>query len=246
MATHYRNRKKEFDDIVYAYLVKRLRCPTDRSDSYFTGAVDDMGNPIGEHPAEWAYTNLDKFVARIKSMLGERGVQSLTADYDDIDPMYLMNGGKVEGYWDRFDPVISLVEETAYLPPEQRGRGEYTEGDSEEGLTKEQRLERALTIANFIIASIKNNGELISEESFNNYVLPSVEATFNVRSVGSRGELIDYMKKGGLCDYRQLLPEGHLLAVRLAKHIAKSELCHGDGDEDDYGRLWRQLASYGR
>ena len=246
MAKLYKTKKVEFDDMVYAYLMKRLRCPVEKSDSYFTGAVDDMGNPIDPaYKGSWAYTQLDKFIMQLKGLLGEKGIAALSADYDDLDAMYLMSGGKTDGYWKKFEPVIALVEETSYLPPEQRGRGEYVD-DEADGMTKEQRLERALTIANFIIAAIKNNSELVSDDTFKEFVLPSVESTFNVRALGSRNELIEYMKKGGLADYRQLLPEGHLLAVRLAKYFISNELCsHNSEDRENYARLWRQLASYG-
>jgi hypothetical protein len=246
MAKLYKSKKAEFDDMVYAYLMKRLRCPIEKSDSYFTGAVDDMGNPMdGVDTGSWAYTKLDKFIMQVKGLLGEKGIAALCADYDDLDAMYLMNGGKTDGYWEKFEPVIALVEETSYLPPEQRGRAEYVD-DEADNMTKEQRLERALTIANFIMSAIKNNSELVSDDSYNRYVLPSVEATFNVRALGSRNEIVDYLKKGGLADYRQLLPEGHLLAVRLAKYFVKNDLCSKKSDDgDNYARLWRQLASYG-
>jgi hypothetical protein len=246
MAKVYKTKKAEFDDMVYAYLMKRLRCPIEKSDSYFSGAIDDMGNPIANATnGSWAYTNLDKFIMQLKSLLGEKGIAALSADYDDLDAMYLMAGGKTDGYWKKFEPVIALVEETSYLPPEQRGRGEYVEEEAD-GMSKEQRLERALTIANFIMAAIRNNSELVSDDSYARYVLPSVESTFSVRSLGSRNEIVDYLKKGGLADYRQLLPEGHLLAVRLAKYFIKNDLCSKNTDDgDNYARLWRQLASYG-
>jgi hypothetical protein len=76
-------------------------------------------------------------------------------------------------------------------------------------------------------------------------VLPSVEATFNVRSVGSRNQIIDFLKKGGLADYRQLSPEGVLLGVRLAKRIVENKLCSDSKDENNYAKEWRQLATYG-
>ena len=96
------------------------------------------------------------------------------------------------------------------------------------------------------MAAIRNNSELVSDDSYARYVLPSVESTFSVRSLGSRNEIVDYLKKGGLADYRQLLPEGHLLAVRLAKYFIKNDLCSKNTEDgDNYARLWRQLASYG-
>jgi hypothetical protein len=247
MSAIYKSKRAEFDDKVYAYIMKRLRCPIDKSDSFMTGVVDDMGNAKGEPVGDsyWACTKLDRFLIQVRNLLGPRGVEQLTHEYDDYDPMYLMQGGSTENYWDRFTPVISLVEETAYLPPEQRGKGDYIDENTDDGLTKEQRLGRALTIANVIIAAIKGNNELVSDYTFNNFVLPSVEATFNVRSVGSRNQIIDFLKKGGLADYRQLSPEGVLLGVRLAKRIVENKLCSDSKDENNYAKEWRQLATYG-
>lgn len=247
MSRWYKSRKQDYDNKVYAYLVKRLREPMDKTDAYFMGNIDEMGNDMGQKPSDWAYTNLDKLLIQLKTAMGKDRLDALDNTYDNVDFLSVINGvDDVKKYVQSFDKVIGLVEEATYLPPEQRGKGDFIEQEDELGLSKVERLQRALTCATYLLFSIKNNGALVKERDFNDLVLPAVEATFNVRSVGSVTEIASYLKKGGCVDYANVTNEGYLLAVRIAKALEKGGLLDNKNENvDNVCRSWRSLAHAG-
>lgn len=247
MSRWYKSKKQEYDNKVYAYLVKRLREPIDKSDAYFMGNVDEIGNDLGQKPSDWAYTKLDKLLIKLKAAMGQQNIDALDNTYDNVDFLSVMNGvDDVDKYCKSYDKVIGLVEESTYLPPEQRGKGDFIEQEDEQGLSKVERLQRALTCATYLLFSIKNNGVLVKERDFNDLVLPAVEATFNVRSVGSVIEIASYLKNGGCVDYANVTNEGYLLAVRIAKALEKAGLLNNPNENvDNVCRSWRSLAHAG-
>lgn len=247
MSRWYKSRKKDYDSKVYAYLVKRLREPFNKSDAYFMGNIDDMGNDLGQKPSDWAYTNLDKLLVQLKLAMGKERLNSLDNTYDNVDSLSIINGvDDVNKYNQAFAKVIGLVEETTYLPAEQRGKGDFIEQEEEKGLSMTERLQRALTCATYLLFSIKNNGVLVKEKDFNDLVLPAVEATFNVRSIGSVTEIASYLKEGGCVDYANVTNEGYLLAVRIAKALEKSGMLNNPNENvDNVCRSWRSLAHAG-
>jgi hypothetical protein len=100
------------------------------------------------------------------------------------------------------------------------------------------------------MACIINNGTVAREGvmDFDQDVLETVEETFNIRSVGTYAEIVDYLKKGRVIDYANVKPEGYMLAVRIAKALMEAEgtifnkeraLPHNDAAD------WRTLSSYG-
>lgn len=244
MGKKYKNRKLEFDRMVYAYLVKRLREPLERSDAYQTGAVDTFGAPVAEDiKAFWAYTPLDRLVFNIRAALGDQ-VKSLTPVFDDVDTLTLMTvAGDPAKLHGRYDGIVSLVEELSYLPPEQRWTGEpYLEPESE--LCYSERVSRALTLATAMLYCMKMNAPpptpLFGE------VKESVESTFAVRSIGSADEIVGLMKSTGMVNGSELSPEGYVTLLRMARWIVGHDLLNGDKSKYDRSSDWKTLSTVGR
>lgn len=244
MSRWYKKQKQEFDDMVYGYLVKRLKSPIESSDAFHTGSIDEFGNEMKEGTS-WAYTKLDKLIIQLKAALGKEGIKNIADDFSDVDSYSLMQGAvDTKDYRTKYDGIVSLVEECEYLPPEQRGKGDYIE--PKDDLTKDERIQRALTCASYLMYAMKHNDDIPNEGQFNEEVLPSVEATFCVRSIGTCAEISDYLRKGGVIDYKTITKDGYILAARLAKWIVAHDLCaNGMNNVDNMCKSWRTLACVG-
>lgn len=251
MSDFYKKKKEEFDSEVLGYLVKRLREPFGAKDGFGMKITDDSGNLVGQVTPEnhWAFTGLDRLVALLKTKLGP-DLERLPEKYDAVDSLTLMYGMDVDKNMPVYKKVVGLVEEISYLPNDNRGAGAFQEDSGEEGMTLDLRIQRAFTCAQFLMACIINNGTVAREGvmDFDQDVLETVEETFNIRSVGTYAEIVDYLKKGHVIDYANVKPEGYLLAVRIAKALMEAEgtifnkersLPHNDAAD------WRTLSSYG-
>ena len=254
MAEVYKQTKQEFDGQVYAYLVKRLREPIEQTDAYGCRIIDERGaetpSAQGNPNAPWAYTDLDKLVFFIKSAMGQ-AVDTLPNVFDGIDSLVLMNKTDLVTNVPVYRKVIGLVEEISYLPPENRGEGNMQPNADEPGMTMEQRLQRAFTCAQFRMFCIINNGtvqrETMMAETFDHDVLAATEATFNIRSVGTYSDIVNYLKNGKVIDYANVKPEGYALAVRIAKALvtANDTIFNNDlNNELNEARSWRTLSTY--
>lgn len=240
MAKLYKEKKKEFDDIAYGYLVKRLSMPITDSDAYHTGHVDEMGNEL-KKPDDWSYTRFDRLIFDLKSILGDR-VNNLGKQYADIDAYALMNGRvDTKKYMSAYQPILSIIEEAAYLPPELRGKAGETNETSELPIT--DRISFALSVANFILFSARF-GRFPNEVEIDNEVLPSVESTFGIRSLGSQAEFLDYAKSAKITDGRGLNNNGYVLLVRAARKIVSSDVLKPRGNGDfNQSEQWRTVAN---
>ena len=242
MAKYYRNKKKEFDDIVYGYLVKRLCEPIERSDAYCSGRVDEFGHPLGKDN-DWAYTKLDALLFQLKSKLGD-AIAEIENKYGDVDSLSLMNGMvEPDKYQEEFTPIISLVEESSYLPEGQRGFDGIIDENSD--MTMPERISFAMTVATYLLYCIKLD-RIPTTVEFDNEVLPATEATFGIRSLGSCEEITDYLRTSKLINGKNLENHGYLLAVRLAKVIAANNICqHNNNSVDNLSRDWMVLSHVG-
>ena len=243
MADFYKKHKLDFDRKVYAYLVKRLREPVENSDSAMIGAVDGFGAPVKEGlRAFWAYTPLDRLIFDLRAALGDR-VSNVPADYDDCDALSLMcQVSDPKRFHEKYDGPVSMVEECEYLPPETRG-GEEPFMDEESDMSFPERVSRALTVATFLLYSLKL-GELPNDTEFDT-VLEATEETFNVRSIGTRDEIEKILREGGLSNGPELTNDGYILLVRLAKWIVGHELCAKNSDPNHLSADWRKLSRVG-
>lgn len=251
MADIYKAKKQEFDNAVYAYLVKRLREPVENTDAFGTRMIDETGADTGNQSAngKWAYTSLDKLIAFIKSALGQE-VDRLPKVFDGIDSLVLMNQMDLVKNVPVYRKVIGLVEEISYLPAENRGEGRLQPEADEPGMTMEMRMQRAFTCAQFLLECIINNGAVASENvmDFDHTVLDHVEGTFNIRSVGSYKDIVDYLKKGRVIDYANVKPDGYMLAVRIAKALVTANdtiFNKNTADVNNEAESWRTLSTYG-
>ena len=250
MAEIYKKTKEDFDKAVYAYLVKRLREPVNETDAFGTGILDESGAEVqpGNPNSNWAYTDLDKLVAFIKSAMGTE-VNNLPSVFDGFDSLVLMNKMDLVKNVPVYRKVIGLVEEISYLPPENRGKGEMQKFSDEEGMPMEMRMQRAFTCAQFLLQCIINGGTVANENvmDFDHTVLDSTEGTFCIRSVGTYKDITDYLKNGRVIDYAHVKPEGYLLAVRIAKELVKANDTIFNPDKDNVlneAKSWRTLSTY--
>lgn len=240
MGKIYRKKKLDFDRMVYAYLVKRLREPIETSDAYRSGSVDGFGAPRVKD-ANWAYTPLDRLIFDIKAELGDK-VNALTDDYADVNALCLMSGTvDPSKYKDRYDGIIALVEQSAYLPAEYRTDDPYV--DPESDLSYDERVSRALTVATYMLFCLKLD-RLPYGTEFDS-ILDATETTFNIRAIGSEEEIRDYLNRSHLINGRDLSNEGYLLAVRIAKWIVAHDLCSTSQDLGNQAQNWRQLSNAG-
>ena len=140
-----------------------------------------------------------------------------------------------------YQPILSIIEEAAYLPPELRGKAGETNETSELPIT--DRISFALSVANFILFSARF-GRFPNEVEIDNEVLPSVESTFGIRSLGSQAEFLDYAKSAKITDGRGLNNNGYVLLVRAARKIVSSDVLKPRGNGDfNQSEQWRTVAN---
>ncbi len=240
MAKLYKEKKKEFDDIAYGYLVKRLSMPVTDSDAYHTGHVDEMGNEL-KKPDDWSYTRFDRLVFDLKAILGDR-VNDIGKPYADIDAYALMNGSvDTKKYAANYQPILAIIEEAAYIPPELRGQA--GEANETSDLPMSDRISFALSVANFLLFSARFS-RFPNETEIDNEVLPSVESTFGIRSLGSQAEFLDYAKNAKITDGRGLNSNGYVLLVRAARKIVSGDILKPRGSgEFNQTEQWRTVAN---
>ena len=253
MAAIYKKTKQEFDQTVYEYLVKRLREPVEQTDAFGCGLIDERGAErpgANQENAAWAYTDLDKLIFFIKSAMGS-SVDTLPSVFDWIDSLAIMNKADLVKNVPVYRKVIGLVEEISYLPPENRGVGKMQPEADDATLTMEQRLQRAFTCAQFLLYCIINDGTVQSENlmvnTFDQEVLAGTEATFNIRSVGTYSDIVNFLKKGNVIDYASVKPEGYALAVRIAKTLVTADETIFNKDTSlmlNDAKSWRTLSTY--
>jgi hypothetical protein len=253
MAAIYKKTKQEFDQTVYEYLVKRLREPVEQTDAFGCGLIDERGAErpgANQENAAWAYTDLDKLIFFIKSAMGS-AVDTLPSVFDWIDSLAIMNKADLVKNVPVYRKVIGLVEEISYLPPENRGVGKMQPEADDATLTMEQRLQRAFTCAQFLLYCIINDGTVQSENlmvnTFDQEVLAGTEATFNIRSVGTYSDIVNFLKKGKVIDYASVKPEGYALAVRIAKTLVTADETIFNKDTSlmlNDAKSWRTLSTY--
>lgn len=245
MGACYRKKKEEFDDMIYGYIVRKLKDPINQSDAYLSHTVDEYGNVNDGYGASWAYTKLDKLIFDIKMELGDK-VKNIVDDYSHVDLLSLMCG-KVDPqkYSDSYAGVLALIGEAGYLPEIFRGKGNYIDESEDEQISKPERISFALTIATYLLYCVKYD-RMPTEREFNDNILTATEATFDVRSIGSYQEITNEARNCGLVDGRELTKSGYVLVVRLAKWIVGHDLCKTTVNTvDNETRNWRQLSHAG-
>ena len=239
MAKLYRDKKEQFDKMVYGYLVKRLTEPLAETDAFGNGHIDEVGNELNGDE-DWSYTKLDKLILDIRAALGDQLGTLVKDSYKDVDTMSLM-GGEVDsaGYLEKYAPVVGLVEEALYLPECTRGMGGEIADDGE--MTLQQRISFALTVATTLMVSLIKD-RIINQIEFDNEVLPDTEATFGVRSIGSAQEMAQFLRNAKLSNGRDLTNQGIVLAARLAKVIIENGLCSKEKQLGNLAPQWEKLS----
>lgn len=245
MAELYRKKKELFDNIVYQVLVKRLTEPVQETDAFGMGHVDEVGNETNDQE-DWSYTKLDKLIFDIRSLLGKNIGSVVKDSFEGVDLMKLMSKPVVkDDYLNKFSPVLKLVEETSYLPDAYRGQAGGAQKEVESGMTMEQRISFALTVATAIMSSMLKD-RIVSDSEFDEDVLLKTEGTFGVRSIGDYKEVIGYLRTAGLSNGREITNEGLRLAARLAKVFADNGLVSDRGGGiNNQGGSWLEISHVG-
>lgn len=240
MAQLYKETKEKFDNRVYGYLAKRLLEPLEDTDAFGCGHIDEFGNEV-DPKEDWAYTKLDRLVLGLRAVLGDRLKEIVKeAGYSGMDPLACMLGkAGPDDFNKNFSPVVKLVEEASYIPASERGKtGALADSDS----PMNQRVSFSLTVATYLLECLLKDRNITPDE-FDKEVLPGVEATFGVRSIGSAGEISGYLRSAGLIDGRDITQQGIVLAVRVARECVKHDLfTRCTRGIDNLSKSWEQLA----
>lgn len=228
MSQLYKENKEQFDAKVYGYLVKRLTEPYESTDAFGMGHIDEHGNEA--NPSEdWSYTKLDKLVFDLRAALGDGIKKIVKESFDGVDAMALMNAPvNPKEYLAKYDGIVKLVEEVTYLPDAQRGKGGSSSKAVESGMSREERVSFALTVATAILTSMLKD-RIVSTNEFDDEVLLNTEATFGIRSVGSAKEVIGFLRSNGLSNGREITSEGIRLAYRISREIVENKLVNPKG-----------------
>ena len=223
MSQMYRDKKEKFDSMVYGYLVKRLCQPIESTDAYGNGHIDEQGNEIsGEE--DWSYTKLDKLLLDLRAALGPNVKKLVKDSFDGVDAMALMDSPvEAKTFVNNYMPIAKLVEEARYLPDNLRGQPGAPEEAVESGMTTEQRISFALTVATALMVCLLKDRQVNTAE-IDTEVLPATEATFGIRSLGDADDIIGYMRDAGLVDGRDITNAGIRLVYRISREIVEKSL----------------------
>lgn len=221
----YKTQKEDFDNQVFSYLMKRLFEDYDESDGCHEGVIDGIGNVIGEpdEKSQWAYTMLDQFMNMLKQNMSQDALRNIFSDYQhmaDIDPLFIINKGNRDysEYLDSLQKVVTTVNDKSYLPEYLYHEDNYVE--EEEGLNFSDQVSRALTIATFLLYTLRNDRNLNSLDY--NDIQESVECTFNMRPFGDFQSVSEFCKTHGLIDSSKITEEGIRCVVNVAREVAES------------------------
>jgi hypothetical protein len=228
MSQLYKDSKEKFDAKVYGYLVKRLTEPYESTDAFGMGHIDEHGNEANPNE-DWSYTKLDKLVFDLRAALGDGIKKIVKESFDGVDSMALMNSPvNPKEYLAKYDGIVKLVEEVTYLPDAQRGQGGQSNKTVDSGMTREERVSFALTVATAILTSMLKD-RIVSSTEFDDEVLLNTEATFGIRSLGSANEVIGFLRSNGLSNGREITSEGIRLAYRISRVIVENNLVNPKG-----------------
>lgn len=228
MSQLYKEKKEQFDSTVYGYLVKRLTEPYDSTDAFGMKHIDEHGNEIDGNE-DWSYTKLDKLVFDLRAALGDNLGKLIHDSFDGVDPLALMTAPVAQkDFLAKYDGIVRLVEEVTYLPDAQRGQGGPSQKAVESGMSREERVSFALTVATAIMTSMLKD-RLVTENEFDDEVLVDTEATFGIRSLGSAQEVIGFLRSNGLSNGREITNEGLRLAFRISREIVENKLVDPKG-----------------
>ena len=124
---------------------------------------------------DWAYTNLDKFIMAIKKDMGQENLRELLQSYNwisDVDPLFIMNVNKDVDYGKmkkELGAVATKIEDTDYLPMNLEHDDDYSDNTE---LSYTDRVSRALTIATFLLYTMRNDSLATSVDFTHNIVPP--------------------------------------------------------------------------
>lgn len=249
MAEQYKKTKIDFDNKMYVYLMKRLFDDIQESDACNMDIIDAMGNIIGtpDKSDKWAFTMLDKFILLIKKQVGHDNLKSLISNFEyikNIDPLFIMNmkaGTNLHTVKDTFDKIVTAVNDKEYLPESLYHDDSYVEM-KEEVLNYCDYVSKALTIATFLVYTIRHDRVPTTIE-FDGSIINSVEATFNVRAIGSYDEIKKFCEDNNLIDHNNITKEGIKLLVRLSKIIVSGNILSTNRDRiENQAHNWKRLS----
>ena len=246
----YKEEKEAFDNQVFSYLMKRLFEDYDESDACHEDVIDSIGNVIGspDEKSQWSYTMFDQFVNMVKQNIGSDNMREMFVYYmhmRDIDPLFIIKNSAID--YKTLKPILgniaTKVNDKSYLPEYLYHESEYVEDDemhNDELLNFADQVSKALTIATFLLYTLRRNHKLIGEDFPE--IIESVESTFNMRSFGDFNYTNDFCKKHGLIDNMGITDEGIRLVVAIAKDVCDSPVLNSDGNgRHNHRHSWNKL-----
>lgn len=242
----YREEKEQFDNQAFSYLMKRLFEDYDETDACHSGVIDGIGNVIGEpdDKSKWSYTMLDQFVNMLKQNLSEDALRSIFNNYSymrDIDPLFIIKNGDVDynEYIEHFKNIVTKVNDKSFLPEYLFHEESYVE--EEEGMNFADQVSRALTIATFLLYTLRSSRNLVDVDFSD--VLESVECTFNMRPFGTYSTISSYCKDHGLIDSSTISEEGIRLLVTISKEVTEANILNKSKDlKHNHRANWVKLS----
>jgi hypothetical protein len=218
----YKQEKKQFDNQVFSYLMKRVFEDYDESDGCHEGIIDGIGNVIGnpDSRSEWSYTMLDQFINMLKQNLSEEALRGIFKQYSymrDIDALFIIKNGDIDysQFKEGFSNIITKVNDKSFLPEYLFHEDSYVE--EEEGLNFTDQVSRSLTVGTFLLYTLRGNRNLVDVDFSD--VLESVECTFNMRPFGTFDVISKFCNEHGLIDSSAITEEGIRLLVMLSKEV---------------------------
>ena len=245
----YSDKKKEYDNAAFLYIAKRLFDDLDESDAAEEGLIDGVGNVLKDvdNTNDWAFTALDRLLLMLRQQVGEDNIRNMLQHYSftkDIDPLFIMSHGNEYNYGKLrrvLGPIVTKVEDKSYLP-EYLFHDENEEYIEDDGLTFDEKVRRAFTVASYLLYSIRNN-QVPNKVVYDKNIIPSTELTFAIRPWDDFDSIVEFCDEHKLTYGKEITGEGIRLVVELAKLFHEGELLIKDSSRiENQCKNWEKLA----
>lgn len=249
MSKIYKENKTKVDTSVFPYLLKRFLEPMEESDASNMEIIDSVGNKLSEVTSDnsWAFTSLDKLVVLLKTSIGEARLNNMLSNYSylkDIDPLFIINNPTADfkKVKETTDKIVTFVESRTYLP-EDLYHDESIVNEFSSSLNHTDIVSKALTICTFLLYSIRYDRIPTSIE-FDHNILISVEATFNMRSIGEYEQILKFCNEYKLIENELISKQGMVMIVKVAKVMVDGGILSYSTDRiENQANNWKRLSS---
>ena len=249
MSKIYKDNKTKFDANAFSYLVKRFLEPIEESDACNMEIIDSTGTKLTEvsHDNSWAFTSLDRLVILLKTAIGEDRLTNMLSNYTylkDIDPLFIINNPTADfkKVKDTTDKIITFIESRTYLPDDLY-HDEAVASEFDKSLNYNDMVSKALTICTFLLYSIRYD-RIPTTVEFDGNILLSVEATFNMRSIGEYDQILKFCNEYKLIENESISKQGMIALAKVSKVIVDGGILSYSTDRiENQSNNWKRLSS---